>query len=160
MASLSELVGKQGLRLRGLGTGLADAGRICGATKSSLQQPMCLCAEHCAPGVLERRCQRFFAGMTEWGVSPTTLGRLQAAGVPYALLSVLQYVVRLHGPVQRDLDLVEMFSGCGQLVKQFRLQGMSAIGYDRIIDPDTNDLCSCPGFIHAVYLVRFPKPSL
>ena len=91
--------------------------------------------------------------MLDWGVSTTTVGRLHAVGAPYSILLILAYLRHLHGPISRDLDLVELFSGCGQLVAQFRRAGLSACPYDKELDPDSNDFTSCTGLLHAAYLV-------
>jgi hypothetical protein len=95
-----------------------------------------------------------------WGISPTSVGRLQEAGAPFGLLVVIAYLHALCGPICRTADLVELFSGMGHLSAEFRARGMHAMTYDVSDDPDLEDMTSIIGMVHAILLVLQPRMSL
>lgn len=89
----------------------------------------------------------------DWGISTTSVGRLQQAGAPFALMVVLAYLQALCGPISRSVDLVELFSGAGHLSDQFRAHGMRALTFDLSDDPDLEDMTTVIGMVHAILLV-------
>jgi hypothetical protein len=92
----------------------------------------------------------------DWGISPTSVGRLQQVGAPYGLLVVLAYLHALCGPISRSADLVEFFAGSGHLSAQFRARGMHALTFDVSDDPDLEDMTTVVGMIHSILLVLQP----
>jgi hypothetical protein len=93
----------------------------------------------------------------KFGVSPTTVGRLQAYGAPFALLEIVAFLVAVSGTPNRDLSLVELFAGQGEMSKQFQACGMRSVPYDVRNDDMTQDFTSTVGLLHAIYLVRRPR---
>lgn len=89
----------------------------------------------------------------DWGISATSVGRLQQAKAPFGLLVVILYLHALCGPISRSADLVEFFAGAGHLSAQFRARGMDALTYDVSDDPDLEDMTSVIGMISAILLV-------
>lgn len=93
----------------------------------------------------------------DWGVSPTTLGRLNSASVPGALFLVLGYLREVVGPFRRDTDALEIFSGQGEMSRQLAGAGLRASTYDVVQDCALEDLASPVGFIYAVLQVHSPS---
>ena len=83
-----------------------------------------------------------------YGMSRTTCNRLVAYGVPLALLLAVAYL----GPVSRDLDVVELFSGGGALHKSCREAGLDAQGFEVLSNPD-DDLSTTAGFLRGIRLI-------
>jgi hypothetical protein len=95
------------------------------------------------------------------GVSPTTVGRLVAAGAPFGLLLVLRYIHIVAGPFSRGLDLLELFSGHGELINQYKHHGLRARGFDINRDSMLEDMCTSVGFNNAIMQVlRLQQHSL
>lgn len=86
------------------------------------------------------------------GISRTTAVRLCRCKVPRIIFSLVDWLFfRLPQGITRDLDCVELFSGQGNLTKEFRQHGMSAACMDIRISP-LHDLASTSGFLKAVLL--------
>jgi hypothetical protein len=85
------------------------------------------------------------------GVSETTWRRLVHYGVPMVVLMMIAHIQNA-SPVDRDLDAVELFCGCGQLTAQFQAQGLQCVGYDLKNGPGDNIMC-VPGLMRALQLV-------
>ena len=85
------------------------------------------------------------------GASETARRRLAHYGAPAVLFAVLIYLSRL-GPPQRDLDLVELFSGAGALASAFSEHSMNSEQFDVCHDP-LHDIRRVSGFLKAVQLV-------
>lgn len=92
-----------------------------------------------------------------YGVSNTTLGRLRTAGAPWALVVILRYLFEKMGPPQRQLDLLEMFSGHGELSRQFQSAGLETFAFDWDHDELLQDLTSNVGLINAVLQAQHPQ---
>ena len=90
--------------------------------------------------------------MTLWGVSSTTVGRLRAYGAPFELLLLVAHVTAVHSSIARELDIVELFAGAGELSDQCKAAGLRATAYDICHNAITNDFTSDIGFLHAVFL--------
>jgi len=88
-----------------------------------------------------------------WGISPTSVGRLQQAGASFGLLVVIRYLHALYGPIIRSADLVEIFAGAGNLNAQFRARGMEALTFEISDDPDLEDMATIIGMISAILMV-------
>jgi len=86
--------------------------------------------------------------------------RLLEYGAPFVLLQMAKYMadrVRSHG---RDLDLVEVFSGKGELSKSFAEVGCKVASYEIEQNPKMCDLASDVGLLHAVGLVPLCQKML
>ena len=88
-------------------------------------------------------------------LSATSVYRLEQCNAPVGLLELVDYTFKLHSPaIQRDLDLVEVFAGEGELSRQFAAVGLAAETYDIVNDSMTQDFTTVPGFLHALFLAR------
>ena len=103
----------------------------------------------------QSRCgvHRLATPAMDCGISPTSVGRLQAASVPYGLLVILRYIHIIAGPIPRGLDLLELFSGHGELINQYKQHGLTARGFGINRDNMLEDMCTNIGFINAVMQV-------
>ena len=94
-------------------------------------------------------------------LGPCLMGnRLLEYGAPFVLLQMAKYMadrVRRHG---RDLDLVEVFSGKGELSKSFAEAGCKVASYEIQQNPKMCDLASDVGLLHAVGLVPLCQKCL
>lgn len=94
-------------------------------------------------------------------LGPCLMGhRLLEYGAPFVLLQMAKYMadrVRRRG---RDLDLVEVFSGKGELSKSFAEAGCKVASYEILENPKLCDLSSDVGFLHAVGLVPLCQKCL
>lgn len=83
-------------------------------------------------------------------LSQTTRRRLMRYGAPYILLAMVAYLCNL-GPINRDLDLLELFSGQGELSKAFERHTFAAGQYD-ICKNWCMDLRTTAGMLRAVQM--------
>ena len=91
--------------------------------------------------------------MRPYGLSLPSCNRLFAYGVPKSFFQILEYLSSLEPePVKREYDLVELFSGKGQLAAAFRERGLKAATFERDTSP-LQDLATDNGFLDATRLV-------
>lgn len=80
-----------------------------------------------------------------------------AAVVPPWLLAIAREVEQPL-PLPRDLDVVEFFSGQGNLHRACSKAGLAAVGFDHLLDPE-QDILRMAGLAQAISLLLRLKPN-
>ena len=86
-----------------------------------------------------------------FGMSPTSCRRLIQCGAPCVLFLAVAYL-QAKFPVERDLDLVELFAGGGALAIAFTEAGLQSATFERDTNPE-DDILTTLGWLKAVKLV-------
>ena len=84
------------------------------------------------------------------GIEPSTVRKLMKAGWPIAMFNLLAVVVAMVGPIPRNVQCVEYFSGVGQVAKAFREAGYNSRTFDIIDLGDLQNLNAAQGLATAL----------
>ena len=93
------------------------------------------------------------------GLPVTVYQRLKRFGCPPQFLQLIVLVSTCNTEVPASLVLLELFCGVAAVTRAFAEAGLPAMGCDYLKDPDTNDMLSSAGFLHAIAMTLKLDPQ-